>query len=194
MKLRKGGKIVTILPPLSWTRGHDDRSGTALYAGEPGHSRAARPAPGTGREPARARRDPPVSRAHRRGAHTLAAGAGDFRAAAHSRRRRPGPCTTRRLGPHLGRVSQVHALLRGGQVRDLLRCRRRRYNSGIGLLLRLAARAPDRRSRRAGIIRHGLALPVDLEHAALPDETETCLLGDDSAVLVVVPECRGGPG
>ena len=26
----------------------------------------------------------------------------------------------------------MHALLRGAQPRDLLRCRRRRYNSGIG--------------------------------------------------------------
>ncbi|HEY7048141.1 MAG TPA: MCE family protein [Jatrophihabitantaceae bacterium] len=42
-------------------------------------------------------------------------------------------------------------------MRDVLRCRRRRYNSGIGLLLRLGSRAPERRSRRAGITRHGLA-------------------------------------
>jgi len=47
----------------------------------------------------------------------------------------------------------MHALLRGAQARDLLRCRRRRYNSGIGSFsavpLAHLATARDERHRPA---------------------------------------------
>src|SRR5258706_10390871 len=80
----------------------------------------------------------------------------------------------------------------GAEARDLLRCRRRPYNSGMAVLLRLASRAPQPRSRRAGIWQHALAQLLDgYDHRVGTDEVFHARLAETGRCE---PTAAVGPG